>query len=131
MSEPTLPMAELLEADAMHRLLAIRIPANTASVERLLIVALPNECCQRSEICGELQISMNPAIAFNAIDWIFVKPRFRRHGLATRLWRAAESILGQKLEHNPVTKTGKQFAASFAIINKCSALRCQDTSIKT
>ena len=110
-------MAELLEADATYRLLAVRIPANKASVERLLIVALPNECCQRSEICGELQVSMNSAISFNAIDWIFVKPRFRRNGLATRLWCAAESILGQKLEHNPITKTGEKFAASFSIIN--------------
>src|SRR5580704_15698393 len=100
----TIPIATVVEADAKYRLLAVRVPSNAASLPRLLILALPNASCQRSEVCGELQVAWKRTrTTGDLIEWVFVKPAHRRRGLARRMWRAAEKVLRRKLDGDPAS----------------------------
>lgn len=115
-----IPKAPLIESDFEYRIFAIRAPENSVYMERLVVFAMPGETDARPEIAGQLVVYVVRPLKGvpDAIDWIEVGESHRRCGLGTRLWNAAERILGRKLDHAPVTKLGGKFARSFS--GKCA-----------
>lgn len=109
----TLPILQPVHVDGQFRYFAFHVPDNGCYIQKLVIIAMPDQTDEQPKIIGQLVVidPMPESLGENGpIDWIEVIPEHRQGGVGRAMCAIAEKLCGHPLDHDPATSLGTKFA---------------------
>lgn len=108
------PVLRPVYEDETYRVFAFIAPDNNVMLDKAVFYCLHNNddwYGPLGTLICDIKRWTSGAIGLQ-VEWIWVQEDHRRQGIGRLLWRTAEKVLGDRLEHNPVTDEGELFAQS-------------------